>query len=351
MSSLRDSVCQPQCSAGAGPSPAFSNPLHSKNSQSPVHFLRGPTIGTAHLIDVGTSSKYSISPEGLASSSFPSLHELSDRTRDPIFKMDSSHLVKPFAVSNEGFRTEWTSSLVHACTNTGQGALLVTDSDGSTCERRVLGTLGASFGCCPRSTKSSPDVNFRSKKKDHHSIMSSASLLEMVEPISHAPILETSPASWGENTRFSCSSCDASSRCCSIFEYCVSCCMAPERWFELDSLRKRSVHSALRSTDDPFEFCKYKCRTSSGSVVHENSYRHSQVPNSTSWTARINLLIYWNYNSYRSTALDSTDHPFFLGFLPTVINPQKRFHLLLFVTSFSGNNYLLFRKLKVGRRV
>lgn len=35
----------------------------------------------------------------------------------------------------------------------------------------------------------------------------------------------------------------------------------------------RSTHTAIRSLNDPFELCRYKCRTSSGSVVHENSYR------------------------------------------------------------------------------
>jgi len=35
----------------------------------------------------------------------------------------------------------------------------------------------------------------------------------------------------------------------------------------------RSTHAALRSLSDPFELCRFKCRTSSGSVVHENSYR------------------------------------------------------------------------------
>jgi hypothetical protein len=53
--------------------------------------------------------------------------------------------------------------------------------------------------------------------------------------------------------------------------------MDPQRTPSLEILRAHSVHSALRATSDAFELCKYKCRTSSGSVVHENSYRNSQV--------------------------------------------------------------------------
>ncbi|KAK2574125.1 SREBP regulating gene protein [Acropora cervicornis] len=81
----------------------------------------------------------------------------------------------------------------------------------------------------------------------------------------------------GESTqRFECLDC-LSNNCCSIYEHCVSCCLNPrnkkllEQVLQLDSLTVPNVIS--KSVSDQFELCLVKCRTSSKSVWHENSYK------------------------------------------------------------------------------
>lgn len=119
---------------------------------------------------------------------------------------------------------------------------------------------------------------------------------------------------------FSCWSCDAgerggmSSSCCASYEFCVSCCQDPRRKKEREAVRTaavRSGHPAYgglgyggggsgsaavglgkesastvrleggegRIGDEDsyeeaaFNYCAFRCRTYSGSVVHENSFR------------------------------------------------------------------------------
>ena len=122
------------------------------------------------------------------------------------------------------------------------------------------------------------------------------------------------------STPFPCWSCDAgerggmSSSCCASYEFCVSCCQDPRRKKEREAVRNAAVRSghpaygglgyggggggggavgggkesasALRfergedRIDDEdsyqgaaFNYCAFRCRTYSGSVVHENSFR------------------------------------------------------------------------------
>ena len=51
--------------------------------------------------------------------------------------------------------------------------------------------------------------------------------------------------------RFSCHTCSNSTKCCSVYEYCVACCTAHEK----------------------FEHCRTRCRTSSRILHHMNEYR------------------------------------------------------------------------------
>ncbi|ESN97791.1 hypothetical protein HELRODRAFT_157537 [Helobdella robusta] len=77
------------------------------------------------------------------------------------------------------------------------------------------------------------------------------------------------------SVRFSCQSCQMNC-CCAVFEYCVSCCMQPDKKMKL---RKTFVRLArafpylFSSVNDVFELCLSKCRTSSHSLQHENTYR------------------------------------------------------------------------------
>jgi len=144
---------------------------------------------------------------------------------------------------------------------------MVTDSRGFTCGRRNIGT-GESFGCCPSGKRgllalAAPLASSGEGAVDQEGVAVNASAT--TEMLAAAKILVG---------RYSCATCDASTQCCLRYELCVSCCMGPDRAGDRAALAKRSVHSAMRAlAQDPFKMCAYKCRTSSGSVVHENSYR------------------------------------------------------------------------------
>lgn len=79
--------------------------------------------------------------------------------------------------------------------------------------------------------------------------------------------------------RFSCLNC-LPVGCCSLYEICVSCCLDPDKKQTLAAILNKLVQSenSIRliytSLRDQFEFCLTKCRTSSESVKHENSYKH-----------------------------------------------------------------------------
>nr|CAG4638624.1 EOG090X0AGU [Cyclestheria hislopi] len=75
--------------------------------------------------------------------------------------------------------------------------------------------------------------------------------------------------------RYSCDTCQ-SNGCCSIYEYCISCCLQPDKKEVLQGVLGKaagSLNLLLTSVTDHFELCLTKCRTSSQSVQHENSYR------------------------------------------------------------------------------
>ncbi|XP_075754298.1 SREBP regulating gene protein isoform X2 [Pelodiscus sinensis] len=103
------------------------------------------------------------------------------------------------------------SQLSNQCRNSVQGKLFITDELGYICERKDL----LVNGCC--------NVNVPSTKL------------------------------------YSCDSC-LPNGCCSVYEYCVSCCLQPNK-------------NLFMAVEDHFELCLAKCRTSSQSVQHENTYR------------------------------------------------------------------------------
>ncbi|XP_008333339.1 UPF0454 protein C12orf49 homolog isoform X2 [Cynoglossus semilaevis] len=84
----------------------------------------------------------------------------------------------------------------------------------------------------------------------------------------------------GPSTRqYSCKSCLANG-CCSIYEYCVSCCLQPDKQPLLEHFLNRAAEgfqNLFTAVEDHFELCLAKCRTSSQSVQHENTYRNPQA--------------------------------------------------------------------------
>ncbi|XP_061528768.1 SREBP regulating gene protein isoform X2 [Phycodurus eques] len=117
------------------------------------------------------------------------------------------------------------------CRNSIQGKMLLTDELGYVCERKDL----LMNGCC--------NVN--------------------------AP----------RTRRHVCKSCLANG-CCSIYEYCVSCCLRPDKRALLERFLNRAAggfQNLFTAVEDLFELCLAKCRTSSQSVQHENTYRNPQA--------------------------------------------------------------------------
>ncbi|ETV97739.1 hypothetical protein H310_09105 [Aphanomyces invadans] len=82
--------------------------------------------------------------------------------------------------------------------------------------------------------------------------------------------------------RFSCSTCDVEApHCCSAYERCVSCCMGPTNTalvhaFMAHADPRHPVYGQPSSDLTLFEFCSFRCRTSSAGVQHQNSYRSSK---------------------------------------------------------------------------
>ena len=79
------------------------------------------------------------------------------------------------------------------------------------------------------------------------------------------------------SAQYSCGGCNSDDGCCKDYDICISCCMHPLNAHYMDKLRtstKNFVYTQLLLPDsDPFQYCRYKCRRSSGSVQYENSYR------------------------------------------------------------------------------
>lgn len=119
------------------------------------------------------------------------------------------------------------SSAPVSCRNSVQGKVLVADDRGYVCQRSEV----ASNGCC---------------------------------------IAEAS-----STRRYCCDTCQPNG-CCSIYEYCISCCMHPQKITILQKILGKASDTfkmLVASITDHFELCLTKCRTSSDSVHHENSYR------------------------------------------------------------------------------
>ncbi|XP_076846082.1 SREBP regulating gene protein [Brachyhypopomus gauderio] len=117
------------------------------------------------------------------------------------------------------------------CRNSIQGKVLLTDQLGYVCERKDL----LVNGCC--------NVND------------------------------------GSSRQYVCESC-LSNACCSVYEYCVSCCLQPDKQAVLESFLNRAAEgfrNLFTAVEDLFELCLAKCRTSSQSVQHENTYRNAQA--------------------------------------------------------------------------
>ena len=149
------------------------------------------------------------------------------------------------------------------CRNSIQGKHLITDDRGYVCTRNIVDING----CCSINSSSSSSIITSSLIK----ILSSSMFIL-------------------QSKQYSCESCHLSLGCCAIYEYCISCCMSPTNRQllnrELLLLQQKSTKTNkqqsstiifrifIDSITDYFELCLTKCRTSSASVQHENTYRN-----------------------------------------------------------------------------
>lgn len=78
-----------------------------------------------------------------------------------------------------------------------------------------------------------------------------------------------------EGDKHSCKTCELRDKCCSTYENCVSCCLAPDnnpsRGLEADVYRALG-HEETGHWTDEYEYCSGKCRTHKRVTVHENAY-------------------------------------------------------------------------------
>ncbi|XP_018564091.1 UPF0454 protein C12orf49 homolog [Anoplophora glabripennis] len=75
--------------------------------------------------------------------------------------------------------------------------------------------------------------------------------------------------------QYSCETCKPNN-CCAIYEYCISCCLHPDKKDVLETVLGKATEQnnvLFASVTDHFELCLAKCRTNSQSVQHENSYK------------------------------------------------------------------------------
>eukprot|EP00127_Corallochytrium_limacisporum_P001232 Clim_evm2s47 gene=Clim_evmTU2s47 len=68
-----------------------------------------------------------------------------------------------------------------------------------------------------------------------------------------------------------CSTCAPDSMCCGEYESCVACCMRYSN-VEIGGYIRHAQKVVYLLTTDKFDFCRARCRTSSKSVHHENTY-------------------------------------------------------------------------------
>ncbi|XP_011137982.1 UPF0454 protein C12orf49 homolog [Harpegnathos saltator] len=131
------------------------------------------------------------------------------------------------------------------CRNSIQGKALIVDERGIVCARHEV----LPNGCCRIEQKQSP-------KNEETPIMA-------------------------RRERYSCKTCNPQG-CCTIYEYCVSCCLHPGKQIKgrkdvvSGSVKAQKEEDAVRTRIrnlDRFQICLAACRTSSASVRHENTYK------------------------------------------------------------------------------
>ncbi|XP_036143859.1 SREBP regulating gene protein [Monomorium pharaonis] len=180
------------------------------------------------------------------------LEELRVSDKSPLWQMEILDRAANDNIGNmDGSNLNESDVSTQSCRNSVQGKGLIVDDHGVVCSRHEV----LSNGCCT--------VEQRQSQKNEE-------LLSM------------------KRERYSCKTCNPQG-CCTIYEYCVSCCLHPDK--QIRSRKDMLVGSAKIQKDvgkpirnsDRFQICLAACRTSSSSVRHENTYKdplakHCYIP-------------------------------------------------------------------------
>ncbi|CAM9346710.1 unnamed protein product [Ascophyllum nodosum] len=185
------------------------------------------------------------------------------------------------------------------CSNTVQGVSLLADSEGRVCQRRNQDPQRP--GCCATGRSLAGDGEGLELPKVDQGLRRSQQALVSARS---EPITQGFPPIEAFSRAFSCWSCDVGeggSSCCRSYEFCVSCCQDPSRAEEREAIKVSAARSGHPAYVDfgaggvaghpprplpyspgegeseaqlrAFDLCAFRCRTYSGSVAHENSYR------------------------------------------------------------------------------
>ncbi|XP_011861630.1 PREDICTED: UPF0454 protein C12orf49 homolog isoform X2 [Vollenhovia emeryi] len=171
------------------------------------------------------------------------LEELRVTDKSPLWQVELDQAVNDNAGNMDASNLNESDASTQTCRNSVQGRGLIVDDHGVVCSRHEV----LANGCCTIEQRQTP--------KNEESLF------------------------MGRRESYSCKTCN-SQGCCTIYEYCVSCCLHPDK--QIRSRKDLLSGSAKIQKDvgktpirnpDRFQFCLASCRTSSSSVRHENTYK------------------------------------------------------------------------------
>ncbi|XP_011171817.1 SREBP regulating gene protein isoform X2 [Solenopsis invicta] len=170
------------------------------------------------------------------------LEELRVSDKSPLWQMEIlDRAASDNAGNMDASNLNESDASAQSCRNSIQGKGLIVDDRGLVCSRHEV----LSNGCCM--------VEQRQTPKNEESL------------------------SMARRERYSCKTCNPQG-CCTIYEYCVSCCLHPDKQIRgrkdvvSAKVQKDLGRTPIRNSDR-FQICLAVCRTSSSSVRHENTYK------------------------------------------------------------------------------
>ncbi|KYN45139.1 UPF0454 protein C12orf49 like protein [Trachymyrmex septentrionalis] len=176
------------------------------------------------------------------------LEELRASDKSPLWQIEILDQVADNAGNIDASNLNESDAYNQSCRNSIQGRGLIVDDHGVVCSRHEV----QSNGCCAIEQKQS--------SKNEESFIT-------------------------RKEKYSCKTCN-SQGCCTIYEYCVSCCLHPDKQIrgrkDLSS-NSAKVQKNVGRTAVHFQICLAACRTSSSSVRRDNTYKdalakHCYIP-------------------------------------------------------------------------